>query len=96
LPSEVRGLVACAGHRIRLETLGVQQLDRGAASFHVRFGPQPGVPAERLVELVHATPGSALSPEGVLRWPLASQADPISGLGEVLDTLEGASPIMGQ
>jgi transcription-repair coupling factor (superfamily II helicase) len=87
-PAEVEGLLRYAAARLRVEALGLSQVDRSAGALHVRFWPSTAPPAERMVGLVRSLPGAALTPAGILRVPLAAATPALAGLEALLDLLE--------
>jgi transcription-repair coupling factor (superfamily II helicase) len=95
LMAEVEALFRYAAARGRADALGIAQVDRGAARLTVRFGAATPVAPGTLVALVRRRPGAALSPDGVLRWPLAETAEPLAALDELLGALEGAPQAAG-
>jgi transcription-repair coupling factor (superfamily II helicase) len=87
-PPELLTLIGYAALRLRAEALGLLQVERGERALLLRPGPAPALPAERVLAFVARTRGAALSPDGALRVPLASGADPLTALDAVLLGLE--------
>ena len=90
VPPAVEGLLHFAALRLRAEALGVQQVDLAAGALHLRFAPD-GALAQVLVATVAAWTGASLSPQGLLRVPLAAGRAPLPALAEILDPLERAA-----
>jgi transcription-repair coupling factor (superfamily II helicase) len=88
-PAEAVTLIDFAAQRLRAEALGITQVDRTGAGLLLRFAPSSPIPPAALVRLLTAMPGSALSPDGVLRTPGAPAAGPLPALAAILDRLEG-------
>jgi transcription-repair coupling factor (superfamily II helicase) len=89
-PLEVEGLLRYAAARLRVEALGISQVDRSAGALHVRFWPSAAPAPERLVALVRSLPGASLTPAGILRLPASPTAPALDGLEALLATLERA------
>ena len=81
-------LVRFADQRVRCRLLGVSQVDRGRSVLRVQFAEQTPVAPEVIVEIVGATRGAALQPDGLLAIPCAQDADPLGCLEELLARLE--------
>jgi transcription-repair coupling factor (superfamily II helicase) len=73
-PESVRHLLDAAQLRLECERIGVAQIDRKRDQLHIRFGENAGVDPGRLMKLVakNAKRGAQFTPQGVLRYPLAS------------------------
>ena len=91
-PREVADLLRYAGLRLRAEALGLVQVDRGEKILALRFGPGAGVAAEQLVALVKRNSGASLSPDGLVRMPVAPAQDPLGALEATLSSLELGTP----
>jgi transcription-repair coupling factor (superfamily II helicase) len=91
VPAPVAGLLRFAALRLRAEALGVQQVDLGAGALHLRFAPD-GPAAQGLVATVTTWSGASLSPQGLLRVPVAAGRPALDALDEVLGTLEAVGP----
>ncbi len=91
-PREVADLLHYAGLRLRAEAIGLVQVDRGEKVLALRFGPGCGLPAEQLVALVKRTSGATLSPDGLLRVPVAAGLDALEALDAMLQSLEPRLP----
>jgi transcription-repair coupling factor (superfamily II helicase) len=92
LPAEVEGLLAFAGLRIRAEALGILQADLGPSAVHLKLGPETPLGGPGLAKVVAALPGASLSPQGVLRAPVAAAPRPLRALDEILAALEALAP----
>jgi transcription-repair coupling factor (superfamily II helicase) len=90
-PPQVETLLGYAALRLRAERLGIQQVDLSSQSLHLRFGSETPLPAEALPRLVRGIPGSAFTPQGVLRVPIAPEAPPLAVVEGVLRVLEQAA-----
>jgi transcription-repair coupling factor (superfamily II helicase) len=94
-PPAVTSLIAYAGLRVRSEALGVSQVDRAAAALHLRFAAATSVPPAALVALVREAHGAALSPQGILKMPIAAGEDALTALARALAGLERAvAPVL--
>jgi transcription-repair coupling factor (superfamily II helicase) len=89
-PVEMDGLLGYAAARLRVEALGLSQVDRSAGAFHLRFWPSSAPAPEVLVRLVRGLPGAAFTPAGILRVPVSAAAPALPALESLLDTLERA------
>jgi transcription-repair coupling factor (superfamily II helicase) len=87
-PSEVLGLLGYAGLRLRAEALGVTQIDLAGRALVVRFDERTPVGPDLLVFLAGERSLAHLQPDG-MRWPLAPDEDPLSGLDALLGRLRG-------
>jgi transcription-repair coupling factor (superfamily II helicase) len=76
LPEGVAHLLEAAALRAECERLGVSQVDRKRDQVHMRFAPDAGIDPGHLMRLVakNAKKGAQFTPQGVLRFPLASSA----------------------
>jgi transcription-repair coupling factor (superfamily II helicase) len=68
-PPAVSRLADYARIRMRAEHLGVHAVTSQAGRVHLRFAEGAAIDPDRLLELVRATPGAALTPGGVLTLP---------------------------
>jgi len=99
LPAEVDGLLAFAALRIRSEMLGVQQAELGAAAVHLRLAPpreDRGVGAPlggpALARIPAVLPGAEVTPQGVLRIPVAAAArHPLAALEGLVAPMAAAA-----
>jgi len=91
LPPPVESLVLFARQRLRLEGLGVLQADLAGGALHLRIAPETPLRAEVVTDLVRRLPGASLSPQGVLRAPVAAGEAPLQALSALLDRLEHAT-----
>ena len=91
-PAEVEGLLSYAALRNRAEALGLTQVDLTTEALHLRFSAETRLEPDALVRLVRTIPGSALSPQGVLKLPLAAPAPVLPALEQALTALEQAGP----
>jgi transcription-repair coupling factor (superfamily II helicase) len=89
VPESVRHLLDAALLRIECERIGVAQIDRKRDQLHIRFTENAGVDPGRLMKLVarNAKRGAQFTPQGVLRYPLAS-AKPDDVLAEIRTLLD--------
>ena len=89
VPESVRHLLDAALLRIECERIGVAQVDRKRDQLHIRFTENAGVDPGRLMKLVarNAKRGAQFTPQGVLRYPLAS-AKPDDVLAEIRALLD--------
>jgi transcription-repair coupling factor (superfamily II helicase) len=88
-PPAVARLAAYARIRMRAEALGVQAVSAQGGRVHIRLAEDAAVDTERLIELVRATTGAALTPGRVLTLP----APPAEELpGAVLSWLATVAP----
>jgi transcription-repair coupling factor (superfamily II helicase) len=92
-PSAVLGLVSYAGLRLRAEALGIIQVDAVGGALHARFSERTPIRPEFLVELVRGQPGSALTPQGILRTRPPEGEEPLGALSRLLTTLESAGVV---
>jgi transcription-repair coupling factor (superfamily II helicase) len=92
LPPPVESLLLFARQRLRLEGLGVLQADLAGGALHLRIAPETPLRAEAVTDLVRRLPGASLSPQGVLRAPVAAGETPLLALAALLDRLERAAP----
>jgi transcription-repair coupling factor (superfamily II helicase) len=72
LPEAAQQLIGYAGLRLRAERLALVQVDRAGASLRSQLDPQTPLPPGALVALVEKA-GAALTPQGVLRWPITAR-----------------------
>jgi len=91
LPPPVESLLLFARQRLRLEGLGVLQADLAGGALHLRIAPETPLRAEAVTDLVRRLPGASLSPQGVLRAPVAAGETPLLALAALLDRLERAA-----
>ena len=91
LPPPVESLLQFARQRQRLEGLGVLQADLAGGALHLRIAPETPLRAEVVTDLVRRLPGASLSPQGVLRAPVAAGEAPLTALSALLDWLERAA-----
>ena len=89
----IERLIRFADQRVRCRLLGVGQVDRGASVLRLHFAEQTPVAPEVIVELVGATRGAALQPDGLLAIPCAQDADPLECLEGLLTRLETAQKV---
>ena len=84
MPESVKHLLDAALLRIECERLGVAQVDRKRDQLHIRFTESAGIDPGRLMKLVakNAKRGAQFTPQGLLRYPLAS-SKPHDVLAEV-------------
>jgi transcription-repair coupling factor (superfamily II helicase) len=89
LPESVRHLLDAALLRIECERLGVAQVDRKRDQLHIKFTENAGIDPGRLMKLVakNAKRGAQFTPQGLLRYPLASPK-PDDVLAEVRGLLD--------
>jgi transcription-repair coupling factor (superfamily II helicase) len=73
-PPSVEHLLEAARLRIECEKIGVSQVDRKRDQLHIRFTESAAIDPGRLMKLVakNAKRGAQFTPQGVLRFPLAS------------------------
>jgi transcription-repair coupling factor (superfamily II helicase) len=95
-PAEALTLLDYGALRLRAEALGVGQIERSERSLVLRFGPEAAAAPERLIATVKTTPGASLTPDGLLRLPVASLADPLAAVAAALSALEGAAARPGR
>jgi transcription-repair coupling factor (superfamily II helicase) len=88
LPPPVESLLLFARERLRLEGLGVLQADLAGGALHLRIAPETPLRADVVADLVRRLPGASLSPQGVLRTPVAAGEAPLQALSALLDRLE--------
>jgi transcription-repair coupling factor (superfamily II helicase) len=76
VPETVAHLLEAAALRAECERLGISQVDRKRDQVHIRFAPDAGIDPGHLMRLVakNAKRGAQFTPQGVLRFPLASSA----------------------
>jgi transcription-repair coupling factor (superfamily II helicase) len=91
LPPPVESLLLFARQRLRLEGLGVLQADLAGGALHLRIAPETPLRAEVVTDVVRRLPGASLSPQGVLRAPVAAGEAPLQALSALLDRLEPAT-----
>jgi transcription-repair coupling factor (superfamily II helicase) len=91
LPPPVESLLLFARQRLRLEGLGVLQADLAGGALHLRIAPDTPLRADVVADLVRRLPGASLSPQGVLRAPVALGEAPLQALSALLDRLEHAA-----
>ncbi len=66
------------------------QVDLGGQALHLRLGPETPLGGPALAGAVRALPGARLSPEGVLRVPVAAGVPSLVALADVLQALESS------
>jgi transcription-repair coupling factor (superfamily II helicase) len=96
LPEGVTHLLEAASLRAECERIGVAQVDRKRDQVHLRFAGNASVDPTRLMKLVakHVKQGAQFTPQGVLRYPIASK-DPVETVLEIrllLDELIAEQP----
>jgi transcription-repair coupling factor (superfamily II helicase) len=95
-PPEVGTLLVFARLRMQAEALGIQQVDRSGSALSLRLTAETALPPAGLLRFVASQPGASLSPDALLRLPLAVGEDPLSRLAVALQALEllriGAAP----
>jgi transcription-repair coupling factor (superfamily II helicase) len=91
LPPPVESLLLFARQRLRLEGLGVLQADLSGGALHLRIAPDTPLRPEVVADLVRRLAGASLSPQGVLRAPVAAGEAPLQALSSLLDRLEHAA-----
>ena len=76
LPESVAHLLEAAALRAECERLGISQVDRKRDQVHIRFAPDAGIDPSHLMRLVarNSKKGAQFTPQGILRFPLASVA----------------------
>ncbi|MGH9658789.1 MAG: TRCF domain-containing protein, partial [Bryobacteraceae bacterium] len=84
-PEAVRNLLGYTALKTVAEQLGIEAIDRRGATANVKFHRDTRVRPERLMQLVHDTPGAQFTPAGVLRLPL----EELPSAGEILGHLRG-------
>jgi transcription-repair coupling factor (superfamily II helicase) len=104
IPRQAENLAALASLRLLADRLGVAAIEQQRGAIEVRFGPDPAVSPERLVQETGRRPGVRLAPSGVLRvesGPGAAGGEGrIAQLRELLlalgacDSIRPASPII--
>ncbi|HTV16915.1 MAG TPA: TRCF domain-containing protein, partial [Acidobacteriaceae bacterium] len=74
LPVSVAHLLEAARLRLECERIGVAQIDRKRDAVHIRFTESAAVDPGRLMKLVarNAKRGAQFTPQGVLKFPIAS------------------------
>jgi transcription-repair coupling factor (superfamily II helicase) len=91
VPDSVRHLLDAALLRIECERVGVAQVDRKRDQLHIKFTENAGVDPGRLMKLVakNAKRGAQFTPQGLLRYPLASPKpdDVLAEVRALLDQL---------
>jgi transcription-repair coupling factor (superfamily II helicase) len=89
-PPEAATLLDYGRLRLRAEALGLAQVERGERVVVLRPGPELAGAPQAIVALVQAVRGAALHPDGAIRLPSASGAEPLLAVAAALDTLERA------
>ncbi len=84
VPDGVKHLLEAAALRAECERIGVSQVDRKRDQVHLRFATQASIDPGRLMRLVakNAKQGAQFTPQGVLRFPLASK-EPVEVILEI-------------
>ncbi|HUF03785.1 MAG TPA: transcription-repair coupling factor [Aridibacter sp.] len=85
LRPSVDALFEYARLRRKAERMHVISIDKAKEGIAVKLGEKSKVDPERLMALIESTEGAAFSPNGILRVPLDSGADPIGRAREVLE-----------
>jgi transcription-repair coupling factor (superfamily II helicase) len=88
-PDAVLTLLRYAALRARMEELRIVQVDLVAGALHLRLADATPIPPEAILNHVRRRPGASLSPQGVIRVPLAG-ADALTALDGLLAGLEAA------
>ncbi len=88
-PPAVEDLLSYGALRLRTAELKLAQVDVSGTNLLLRPAPQ-APPIDALVALVRSIPGAALSPDGLVRVPLAG-AEPLVALEAVLGRLAALS-----
>jgi transcription-repair coupling factor (superfamily II helicase) len=88
-PDAVLTLLRYAALRARMEELRIVQVDLVAGALHLRLADATPIPPEAILDHVRRRPGASLSPQGVIRVPLAG-ADALTALDGLLAGLEAA------
>jgi transcription-repair coupling factor (superfamily II helicase) len=93
LPDSTVYLLEAASLRLECERMGVSQIDRKRAELQIRFTENAQVDPQHLMRLVarNAKRGAQFTPQGILKYPLASQR-PDEVLLEIRDLLANLSP----
>jgi transcription-repair coupling factor (superfamily II helicase) len=91
LPPEVEQLLRYAACRCRARAQGLAQVDRQAGVLRVRFARDAAPAPEKVSALLGRTPGAALAPDGILRFPIGPREDALGALERLLATLAGGS-----
>ncbi|MDR3723051.1 MAG: transcription-repair coupling factor, partial [Terracidiphilus sp.] len=94
LPDATVYLLEAAHLRLRCEALGIAQVDRKRNELQIRFMPDnKAIDPQRLMRLVarNAKRGAAFTPQGILKFPLASTR-PDETLLEIHDLLDNLAP----
>jgi transcription-repair coupling factor (superfamily II helicase) len=87
-PPAVQDLLRWAELRMRSESLGIAQVDLTGGALHVRFTAEAPVEPSALPDFLRRWRGATLTPQGLLRLPLAPGAGPLEGLAEALAALD--------
>ena len=91
IPESVRHLLDAARLRLECERIGVAQIDRKRDQLHIRFTDNANIDPGRLMKVVakNAKRGAQFTPQGVLRFPLASPKpdDVLAEIRTLLDQL---------
>ena len=87
-PEALRRLYEYARLRLFAERLGVTSITRQAGRVHLRFGEKAAVDPERVLDMVRKTPGTALSPGGLLTLPAPEDARLLPALRGLLASVE--------
>ncbi len=90
-PDSLRLLLDASLLRLECERIGVAQIDRKRDQLHIRFSESAGIDPSRLMKMVakNAKRGAQFTPQGVLRYPLASSKpdDVLAEIRVLLDQL---------
>ena len=84
IPENLKHLLEAAALRAECERVGVSQVDRKRDQVHLRFAAQASIDPGRLMRLVakNSKQGAQFTPQGVLRFPLASK-EPVQVILEI-------------
>jgi transcription-repair coupling factor (superfamily II helicase) len=93
LPDATVYLLEAGALRLECERMGIAQIDRKRAELHLRFTENAHVDPQHLMRLVarNAKRGAQFTPQGVLKYPLAS-AKPDEVLLEIRELLTRLAP----
>ncbi len=87
-PEALRRLYEYARLRLSAERIGVTAITRQAGRVHVRFSERAAVDPDRALEVVRSTPGSSLTPGGVLALPAPESDRLLPALRGLLERIE--------
>jgi len=95
-PEGVHNLLQFSLVKGRTQELGIESVDRRGSAVNIKFHQQTKIDPTRLMNLVARTPGAQFTPAGVLRVPLAANAQApqeiIAALKQLLADLSPAPP----